>query len=67
MDLKEAARRAGVRGRDISDRFAVDPGTASRWLTRKLDVPTKHVRDLADMLKVNPVDILPPRQNDPTA
>lgn len=60
MDLKSAATSAGLTGRQIAERLGVTPATVSRWLSRKVIVPSECVRDLADMLLVDPTEILPP-------
>jgi hypothetical protein len=58
MDLRKAANEAGVLGTQIAERFGITPATASRWLSGKIPVPSQHVIDLADMIRVDPVLIL---------
>lgn len=62
MDLKEAARRADLTGAEIARLLGVSEATVSRWLARKVVVPSKHIVDICLMLKVNANDILPPGQ-----
>ena len=60
MDLRAAARAAGVTGRQIAAVFGVSEPTVSRWLAGKWDIPTPYVRDLARLLNISPTAILPP-------
>ena len=59
MDLKKAAHDAGFSGREIAARLHVTGATVSRWLTRRIIVPSEHVMALAALLQVEPADILP--------
>ena len=62
MDLQQAARDAGVRGKDIAAALGVSRPTVSEWLARKTPVPSTRVRALAAMLKIDPLDVLPPEK-----
>lgn len=60
MDLKQAAKRAGVPGYAIATQFRVAQSTVSRWLNRETPVPSENVREFAALLGIDPVDVLPP-------
>lgn len=60
MDLKKAAKQAGIHGTDIAILFGVSNSTVSRWLNREVAVPSENVRDFAALLKIDPLDVLPP-------
>ncbi len=59
MDLKDAARRAGLTGAQIARRFGIGKATASRWLGRQTPVPSRYVKEFATLLKISPDDVLP--------
>ena len=59
MDLRKVAASRGVSGRQIAAHMQVSHATVSRWLNRRVDVPPRHVRELASMLAIDPTDILP--------
>lgn len=67
MDLKKAAKQAGIHGIDIAMRFCVSNSTVSRWLNREVAVPSENVRDFAALLKIDPLDVLPPARADAIA
>lgn len=60
MDLIEAARKAGVRGVQIAGSLGVGQATVSRWLHREVAVPSRFVRQFAELLDIPPEDVLPP-------
>lgn len=59
MDLKAAAQNANLTGQQIALRLGLTPSTVSRWMTGQAVVPAEHIRDLANILGVDPVEILP--------
>jgi transcriptional regulator with XRE-family HTH domain len=67
MDLRLVAKRRGVTGRQIAATLGVTPSTVSRWLCGKGRVPHQYLRDLAAMLAIDPVDILPAPTRTPGA
>ena len=58
MDLRKAADDAGVLGTQIAERFGVNPATVSRWLSGEVPVPSKHIRELSNILRVKPERVL---------
>lgn len=60
MDLIEASKKAGIRGVVIAGELGVAQSTVNRWLHRETPVPSKHVRRFAELLKIQPEQVLPP-------
>lgn len=60
MDLVEASRKAGIRGVVIAGELGVAQSTVNRWLHRETPVPPKHIRRFAQLLKIEPEQVLPP-------
>jgi hypothetical protein len=60
MNLKARAVERGVKQGDIARTLRVSEPTVSAWLKRDRPVPSDYVCDLAAMLQIDPVDILPP-------
>lgn len=60
MDLIEASRKAGIRGVQIAGNLGVAQSTVNRWLHRETPVPPKHIRRFAELLGIEPEQVLPP-------
>lgn len=60
MNLKDAAKEAGLSGADIARKMGVTEATVSRWLSRRDAVSPKYIKKLAKLLRVDLAEVLPP-------
>lgn len=51
-------RDRGLRQNEVAEALGVSEPTVSRWVNRGQDVPSRHIRPLADLLGVSPETVL---------
>ena len=59
-DLQQARKAAGVALGIVAGELGIDISTASRYLSREIPLPVRHVKPLARLLGIPVDDVLPP-------
>lgn len=58
LSLRKIAKGRGLRQKDVAERLAMSEATVSKWFNRGATIPTQFIAPLAEMLGLEPADVL---------